>query len=512
MLTIRKEKADTALLKVQPGCQLDGLEEDTDYILCFAAAAAQVYVDDVALHYEQPIAGYRWRPCFYAGNVKVEALFTAGVETQQYFLSVDPKATKSSSGQFHAMVEQIREFDQTLVLGLATATQGFGRDGGRYRLFEYEVLLARVLTHGPAFLAAAQKIARLPHRAISAQFQLLPLSQVRRLHTSALRSHRVLSMLAQGQSESEDVERLRLRSATHQSTLDTPANRAILALLKRFHAQVSVLIACVSGLQLKGDENEQQQRRPRRLHLLRELQADALTLLRMPPFDQLRTAVTTAAGLTQIAAHPLYGRCYRFGSQALATGLDGPSDDELHIKHSWGIYETWCFLAVLSVLARLLKKSLCQVTQSSVSTADLIFSAALEDGSRLEVLFQPRFPALSPNSGKLSWSISRERAPDIVLVHIRAGQHRTFVLDAKWRSGRSNILEAMESAHIYHDALRVAGRIPDCCLLLLPGAAQVPELAASEYVQENGVGTICDFAVGASGLAGLERRLGAWLQ
>lgn len=511
MLTIRKDKADTDILTVQPDSQLDGLEEDTNYILCFDAGVGQVYIDDVNLPYEQLIAGYRWRPCFYAGNVKVEAVFAAGAGTKQYFLSVGPKATKASSGQFQTMVQQIREFDQTLILGSATATQRFGRDG-RYRSFEHEALLARVLVHGPAFLAAAHKIARLPHRAISAQFQLLPLSQVRRLHTSALRSHRVLSMLAQGQSESEDVERLRLRSATHQSTLDTPANRAILALLKRFHAQVSVLIACVSGLQLKGDENEQQERRPRRLHLLRELQADSLTLLRMPPFNQVRTAVTTAAGLTQIAAHPLYSRCYRFGSQALATGLDGPSDDELHIKHSWGIYETWCFLAVLGVLARIVEKPLCQAPQSGVSKADMAFSAALGDGSRLEVLFQPRFPALSPNSGKLSWSISRERVPDIVLVHIRAGQHRTFVLDAKWRSGRSNILEAMESAHIYHDALRVAGTMPDCCLLLLPGAAEVPELAASEYVQDNGVGTICDFAVGASGLADLERRLGAWLQ
>lgn len=439
MLRIRNEKAETTLLEAHPGCQLVGLEEDTDYILFFDAAVAQVYIDDVMLHYDQAIAGYPWRPCFYSGNVKVEAVLSESVEIQQYFLSVGPKATKASSGQFDAMVEQIREFDQTLILGSATATQGFGRDG-HYRLFEYETLLARVLSHGFRFLAAAHKIARFPHRSLSAEFELFPLSQIRRLHTTSLRSPRVLSMLAHGQSDSEDIERLRLRSATHQSTFDTPANRAVLALLKRFHTRVTVLIERISALKLNGDEDEQRQRRPRRLHLLSQLQTESAKLLRMTPFNEVRTAGTTAAGLTQIAAHPLYSRCYRFGSQALANGLDGPRDDELHVMHSWGIYETWCLLAVLRALARILAIPLCQVRQSGVATADMVFSAAVADGSCLEVLFQPRFPALSPNSGKLSWSISRERVPHIVLVHIREGQHRTFVLDAKWRSGRSNIL------------------------------------------------------------------------
>ncbi|MYN15100.1 DUF2357 domain-containing protein [Pusillimonas sp. TS35] len=511
MLRIRNEKAETTLLEAHPGHQLVGLEEDTDYIIFFDAAVEQVYIDDVILHYDQATAGYRWRPRFYSGNVKVEAVLSGGAEIQQYFLSIGPKAKKASSAQFNAMVEQIREFDQTLILGLAAATQGFGRDG-RYCLFEYETLLARVLTHGPRFLTAAHKIARLPHRSLAAKFQLLPLSQIRRLHTTTLRSHRVLSMLAHGQNDSEDIERLRLRSATHQSTFDTPANRAVLALLKRFHTRVTVLIERISALKLNGDEDEQRQRQPRRLHLLRQLQKESVTLLRMSPFNEVRTAGTTAAGLTQIAAHPLYSRCYRFGSQALANGLDGPCNDELHVRHSWGIYETWCLLAVLRALALILARPLCQVRQSGVATADMVFGAALADGSRLEVLFQPKFPAFSPNSGKLSWSISRERVPDIVLVHIQEGQYRTFVLDAKWRSGRSNILEAMESAHIYHDALRVAGRMPECCLLLLPGAAEIPELAAPEYAQENGVGAICDFAVGGSGLAGLERRMGAWLQ
>ena len=68
-----------------------------------------------------------------------------------------------------------------------------------------------------------------------------------------------------------------------------------------------------------------------------------------------------------------------------------------------------------------------------------------------------------------------------------------LVLDAKWRSGRANILEAMESANTYHDSLRCDGEVPSLCLLLLPGSAEVPALGADSNIVDHSVCAISEF-------------------
>jgi len=129
----------------------------------------------------------------------------------------------------------------------------------------------------------------------------------------------------------------------------------------------------------------------------------------------------------------------------------------------------------------------------------------------LELHLQARFPALSPSAGRSCWSISRERYPDILLVEASSTGARAMVLDAKWRSGRQNVLEAMESAHIYHDSLRVNGRLPSPCLLLFPGSPDVPELANADYIRTHEVGAIHGFGIDGPGINDLENQLTSWL-
>jgi hypothetical protein len=95
------------------------------------------------------------------------------------------------------------------------------------------------------------------------------------------------------------------------------------------------------------------------------------------------------------------------------------------------------------------------------------------------------------------------------LSHAYASSLETH--DAKWRSGRSNVLEAMESAHIYHDSLRLDGAVPTPCLLLLPASAAVPALGTPEYIASHCVGAMSEFGVSRPGLDDLERNLALWL-
>lgn len=58
----------------------------------------------------------------------------------------------------------------------------------------------------------------------------------------------------------------------------------------------------------------------------------------------------------------------------------------------------------------------------------------------------------------------------------------------------------MESAHIYHDALRLKGERPSAVLLLLPGDVAVPLLEMRDFQDANGVGTVSRYVPGDSGL------------
>ena len=69
----------------------------------------------------------------------------------------------------------------------------------------------------------------------------------------------------------------------------------------------------------------------------------------------------------------------------------------------------------------------------------------------------------------------------------------------------------MESAHIYHDSLRVDNHAPSPCVLLLPGKNSVPELETTDFISTHGVGVISEFSIGMGGIDRLREVLCSWL-
>lgn len=511
MLRVRPEASpeDGVCLQVEPGGVLSGLQEDSQYHIAVGPEVTAVFVDDVQLQAESPSV-FRWSPAFYAGRVFVDVVRVGG-GSQRYFFDISPNATKSGLDEFDGMVAEIREFDQSLLSGTSSATMAFGRAGrpGRY---EWDILLSRLREHGPAFLDATEAITRSPHRFLAADKKVLPLSQVRKLHHSSLLDRRLAAIAAGATIGMAELDTFQVNTLTSSPTFDTPANRALLALLRRFSAVAHSVADAVRTLKLGAPQEEQQWRAPRRLLALDAMLHRAQTLLTGPLFREVTAAQTTSAGLTQIAAQPAYSRAYRLGTRALASQLeDAESTDNLHIPPSWGIYETWCYLTVVKAVGAITGRPAVEQPSLAV-TADRAMTFELPGGIRLEVLFQATFPALSPSSTRIGWSISRERRPDIVLVLHSQDAFRAMVLDAKWRSKRRNILEAMESAHIYHDALRVGGVRPSTCILLLPGQSEVSALEAPEYVAAHGVGAMSNLRIAAGGLTHLAGLLSDWLE
>jgi len=511
MLRLRTAKGtgQSNWLEIEPGKSLSGLSEDTDYIITLDIThGTRLYIDDVEL---RPSASgeFKWRPSFYAGRVIAEATLLGG-GSQHYWLEVSPTTQKSSESQFEGMVSAIREFDTRLLGGASAAVMGFGREG-QAGLLSDDIQLSRVRAHGGRFLDAVDSIARAPHLSISANSQVLPLSRIRKLHPSALLDRRLVALATGNTVHADAFQTIQLRSVTSSPTFDTPANQKLLALLKRFRATVLMLREKVETGSLGIPTEEQDLRIEHRLHVLDELETRTSKLILGRPFSETSKAQTSSSGLTQIAAQPNYSKAYRLGSRSLALGVDGADQsDDLHVANSWGIYETWCYLTVLECINGLVGGKL-RATQPSAVSAKLAFSAVISKSCTLEILFQANFPSINPSQGRLGYSISKMRIPDIVLISKIDNTVQSMILDAKWRSGKENVLDAMQSAHIYHDSLRVDQLPPSSCLLLFPGNDTVPELEQKDYISTHGVGALSNFNIGMPGLEQLKNILSSWL-
>ena len=501
---------EQALPPAYSGGTVIGLHEDNQYrIQVNAVSPCRLFVDDVELH-KTAAGDYAWTPNFFAGRVVVDAVEASGQE-HTFFVDVSPAWKKLGTDQFEAMLDEIRSFDTTLLLGTSAAAMGFGREGRPSR-FEPLVQLERMRQHGPNFIDAVRKIARVPHQFLRPASQALPLWRVRRLHPSALQDRRLAALATGNLVDGDLFESVQLWSQSPTLTVDTPANRTLKSLLKRFRAIVGTLVAKTEALSLGGATEDQEQRKDRRLALLGLMGTAADELLTSYPFSEIAKAETTAAGLTQIAADPLYSRAYRKGTEALRLAVEGSSlEDLLRVSPSWGVYETWCFIRVVQALETFIGSSL-QLSRPSAAAADLSMDTILPDGRHLELLFQATFASESPSGTRCAWSLSRERRPDIVLVVTSGAERRYLILDAKYRSGRDNELDAMASVHIYHDALRIDDKFPDLCLLLLPGHPAVPSIGEKSFWDAHCVGALSEFSVGANGIQRFSAALHDWLK
>lgn len=486
---------------------ISGLLEDTTYVLRPShAGLCKLFVDDVAVPWLEH--GFVWQAGFFAGQVSAVFVEPDGKE-RTVWLDVGPAPGKLSGEDFAEMVEAIRRFDSKLLLGTSAATATFGRTGLDGRLTEY-VRLSRLLQYGQRFLDAIRKVVESPHEALASKLDELPLSRVRRLSASALRDRHLVALALGYAPPDVDVNALRIRAYAPVISVDTPANRALLALLKRFAATVRQMALAVETMKLGSDAAEEEPRQARRLEVLRSLQHGANTLLRRAPFSTVTRAETSSAGLTQVSALPVYAAAYRWGAASMSAEIgDKARADALHISPSWGVYETWCYVKVVELVGQFVPS--LRPASSVVATADLTLAGKLRDDTLVEVLLQPTFPAVDVANSRLASSLSRERRPDIAIACCRADTWHYLLLDAKYRGGRSNVLEAMASAHIYHDSLRVDNVRPELALLLLPGSAAVPHLDEPAFWREHHIGTVSGFSVGSKGTMTVGNLMEEWL-
>jgi hypothetical protein len=278
-----------------------------------------------------------------------------------------------------------------------------------------------------------------------------------------------------------------------RQTLDGAANRCLLAVTRAIAARATKLNEFFNDLSEKESESETRtsfaRRWPRRRRFMQELISELRRLQRRTPLASVTRPEITAAGLNALAADPAYAAAYRHGWRILRHGLGGPPNaEQLWISPTWEIYERWCFVRLAQLIAA--ECNGVSLACPAKSGAGFSLTALHTSGRQLELLLQPRFPAWDQSASSEFRSLSGLREPDLVLISRDSGGTQCLILDAKYRTSRKAVLDAMASAHIYNDALRCGDRPVVGALLLVPRSGGAPWLEQPEFRVEHRIGVL----------------------
>lgn len=440
---------------------------------------------------------WSWTPGLYAGEVRAELLDADDRSLGVWLLDVSPDREKTGREVFARMVDEILDFDPHLVVGEEPARRRLGALGDTD---DPLILFERLRRRQRDLERALAAIRREPVSVLRARRQFVPLRDTRRadLRTlrSALRQPATLAAIRPGTASnpygpgSDPI----LDVPAVERTLDSPANRCILAMLRALLLRCRELSKSLKGLAQKSSDDTRTavaNRVDRWNQILGEMGRAFATAERRRPFSEVRRPEITAAGLNAVAAHPLYARFWRVGWEALRRGVYRiDPEDRLPLSPTWEIYERWCFVA----LAQKLREWLPEYEWKTVgrTESDRRFTGGRGDGHRITLHLQRSFRNTRGSERNENWSISRELRPDLVLTsQSPEGLMRFVVLDAKYRAAEAGILSGMtESAHPYADALRWGSRRPERTLLLVPNATQAEWLTRTDYVDRHRVGVV----------------------
>jgi hypothetical protein len=428
-----------------------------------------------------------WSPRFFAGEVTAEVRDSAGRLAGLFLLDVSPDPLKLGRDVFEQMIGELWAADPSLVLGDEPGTIQTGELGA----FEDPwIAFARLRRHAGAFLAAVNRIAEQPRLRLVVARDSAPLHRVRRADRrtamSVLRSPAV-ALFAGEAASSSWTGVCAVDVPVVETTVDSAANRAILSLMHAMRRRARALLGALQKVVERETDSDTrtalEARWPPRRDFLVGVVETLTRATRRAPWCDVYQAEITAAGLTAVASDPDYSRGWSRGWRALRQGVEsGELTDRLWTSPTWEIYERWCFLNV----GRLLRASLPErqwVLESRPRRRWLGVGAK----DRIELLLQPTFQA-GPAHAAGRWSVSRQRVPDLLLSVVGDGAPRFVVLDAKYRASRQNVLEAMESAHLYQDSLRIRAERPRASLLIVPAAGGAPWLEDSDFQAEHRVG------------------------
>ena len=481
------------ILELQPGTVSAGFRELGVYRFFAPIDGVALYIDEAPV---EPVRvdgtqGWRWQPGFYAGQVLAELVASTGQRIAEYWLDVGPDQSKLGDDVFSQMLDELYAFDPELLLGTEAAQASIGVSG---EVASPLLAYARLRRYGDALVAGLKAVAKQPLTRLRRERALVPYHRVRRLDAASARNllrRPDTAALLHGEG-ALSAGAVPLFDVVHSiDDLDNPANRALAAVLlavRRRCVQVADSLEDMAAREEEaGTRTPLKPRLARKLEFLSGLAEKLAKLSRLDPFASVSRAEVTAAGLNAISAHPGYARAYRFAWSVLRPGVAGDARNEsLWLSPTWEIYERWCFTRIAACLQERYSDLTWEV-QHPGARSDCIRLVGKGPGTRIEASLQRCFPSAGAAKGGLQ-SVSLQLQPDLLITVESGNDRRMLILDAKYRTSRQNVLDAMRSAHLYQDALRWDGERAVCSLLLVPKGGGAPWLEEPDFHVAHRVG------------------------
>lgn len=488
--------SDDQATVLEPWPAVNGGFSETSKVRIAARSESEclLHVDDapLAATREGEYLVWNWTPGFYAGEVRAELVDGQGRQLGRWRLDVSPDPGKMGQDLFRQMLEEIQDVDPELILGQEPARIRLGALGEAQSPL---VALERLRSRHDPLGAALKRVVREPIRSLRPRRQLVPLHTVRRAdhHTALgmLRNPTLLAMAAgeEAQTAAVPAHDLLVDVPQVERTVDCPANRCVRAMLQALLRRVNdthrILEAQVHSERPAETTTALAERWGTWSRFLGQARDQYQLALRRAPFSQVSRAEITVAGLNAVSAHPLYARFWRLAWESLRTGVEGEGkEDLLPLSPTWEIYERWCYVS----LCKKLKEWMPSLAWRRVS--ERCQEGRNGDGIRVQLLLQPTASCTQGEPRDRLWSVSRRRIPDIVLTWEGSSGSGFIVLDAKYRVSRENVLDAMQSAHIYQDALRMGQDRAEMSLLLVPEGGGAPWLEDEGAIKLHHVGVV----------------------
>lgn len=495
----------TSILGLEP-IGIFGFKEAMRYhIVVDSEVRIAAYVNDTPLAARRASKEWAWETGFCIGCARLDLLDDGGTSVASAQLHVTSDDGKLSGAELEHMLQDLLNWAPESISGESQTSLSFGAKGDLAANVAYE----RVKQFAPLFHQALLACQSRPHSAFESRARSVPIDRVRRLLRSQLQNPRVAAYTAAAASgQLSDCCPPTVRAERPERTLDTLPNRSLWTMAKGVLSVANRLRGSIETARCKAGVDEAS-KYERRIVVLEDIARSILDTFVWFKRNDIKKNQALASGLAQMMPMPAYKRAVRLNSLLRSSTFD-PSSSEapLPLNSTWGLYEQWCFEHIRREIEKL--TGLCPhqgVTALAGGAKTYVFA---KESTKIIVAAQVTFPS-GPGlkEGSIRYSLSRERIPDIVLIITHAGVMTWYVLDAKYRRNKANVLDAMASAHIYRDSLFLQEQRCGAALLLTPGAAFNDdwELFTADHWNKFGTGAFANIRPNGKGLETLSSYL-----
>lgn len=429
------------------------LEEGRRYLVALPSDA-QVVFSDRPLSYDPAAGGFVVQPDYNAGHGWLRADWSG--ERVQLPVTTAPRSDKLDPHAWGAMLEDLARWAPTATVGLGA--QGHG--GVSVQGLPTPILLQALSPLLPTLVQSLWDVLAHLRTRTRAQTERRSLATVRQVRPQTVRwltrHPGAAAWVLPGVEPGTRLPHVPVPRSTE--TLNTPANRAVVWLVRAVASRLTQLSARLAGVApgIATDHDWAQARAASLTH-----GAERLTrALRRSALARVRPAAPDDAALLVLADDPWYARFHRWARLFLAPafapqGGHAPAPS----RPTFELYEMWCFLALRARLAGALTGWTWQHLPTDLfhdlgSGAGLSVRATGPQGT-LTLGFNRTFLGVLDPRRAARWSLAKQRRPDVVVVFEPVdGSGRWVVLDAKYRVTTDSVADAFQSVHTYANGLR----------------------------------------------------------